>query len=88
MSALRKTWIVNEGALAATGFRPVSSVAMARVPLARAAGAAVPALAGTLANMTLFLLVPFVGLVYAVLLPFVGLAMLAWFTGAALLERG
>lgn len=31
-----------------------------------------------LKNMVLFLLAPFVGLLYAVLLPFVGLGMLAW----------
>jgi len=31
-----------------------------------------------LKNMVLFLLAPFVGLVYAVLLPFVGVGMLAW----------
>lgn len=32
----------------------------------------------TLKNMALFLLSPFIGLVYAVLLPFVGLGMLLW----------
>jgi DNA-binding NtrC family response regulator len=32
-----------------------------------------------LKNMVLFLLAPFVGLAYAILLPFVGLGMLAWF---------
>ena len=31
-----------------------------------------------LKNMALFLVAPFVGLVYAVLLPFVGVGMLAW----------
>jgi CheY-like chemotaxis protein len=40
-----------------------------------------------LKNMALFLLAPFVGLVYAVLLPFVGLGMLAWIGGKSLLER-
>jgi hypothetical protein len=87
MSALRNTWIVNEGTLAAT-FEPMRPVVTARAPHARAGGAGVPAVAGTLRNMALFLLAPFVGLAYAVLLPFIGLAMLAWFTGAALLERG
>jgi hypothetical protein len=37
-------------------------------------------------NMALFLSAPFVGLLYAILLPFVGLAMLAWFAGRALFE--
>jgi hypothetical protein len=32
----------------------------------------------TLRNMVLFLLAPFIGLLYAILLPFVGLGMLAW----------
>lgn len=38
-----------------------------------------------LKNMALFLVAPFVGLVYAVLLPFVGLGMLAWVGARALL---
>lgn len=38
-------------------------------------------------NMALFLSAPFVGLVYAVLLPFVGLGMLAYFAGQALAEQ-
>jgi CheY-like chemotaxis protein len=38
---------------------------------------------GTLVNMLLFLSAPFVGLAYAILLPFVGLAMLAWIGGKA-----
>jgi hypothetical protein len=36
-----------------------------------------------LKNMALFLSAPFIGLLYAVLLPFVGLAMLAWFAAKA-----
>ena len=39
-------------------------------------------------NMALFLSAPFIGLLYAVLLPFVGLGMLAWFAGRALYESG
>jgi CheY-like chemotaxis protein len=37
-----------------------------------------------LRNMVLFLLSPFIGLAYAVLLPFVGLGMLAWMGAKAL----
>jgi CheY-like chemotaxis protein len=37
----------------------------------------------TIVNMLLFLSAPFVGLAYAILLPFVGLAMLAWIGGKA-----
>jgi CheY-like chemotaxis protein len=40
---------------------------------------------GMLKNMALFLSAPFVGLLYAVLLPFVGLGMLAWMGVRALL---
>lgn len=38
-------------------------------------------------NMALFLSAPFIGLLYAVLLPFVGLGMLAWFAAQALSEH-
>ncbi len=55
----------------------------APVPVAVAAAApeAAPAAVrkpNVLKNMLLFLMAPFVGLVYAVLLPFVGIGMLAW----------
>jgi len=30
-------------------------------------------------NMALFLSAPFIGLLYAILLPFIGIGMLAWF---------
>lgn len=39
---------------------------------------ATTAVAPTAKNVALFLLAPFIGLVYAVLLPFVGIAMLLW----------
>lgn len=42
---------------------------------------------GQLRNIALFLSAPFVGLVYAVLLPFVGLGMLLWFAGKALWKQ-
>lgn len=41
---------------------------------------------GTFVNMLLFLSAPFVGLAYAVLLPFVGLGMLAWQAGKAAMD--
>jgi CheY-like chemotaxis protein len=49
--------------------------------------AAEPQPASMLKNMALFLSAPFVGLLYAVLLPFVGLGMLGWIAVQALLER-
>ena len=42
---------------------------------------------GMFKNMALFLSAPFVGLLYAVLLPFVGLGMLFWFAGKALMKQ-
>ena len=54
-------------------------------PAERAEAGAVRA---TLRNMALFLMAPFVGLVYAVLLPFVGLGMLAWIGIRAFVETG
>ena len=39
-------------------------------------------------NMALFLVSPFIGLLYAILLPFVGLAMLAWLAARAFVESG
>jgi DNA-binding NtrC family response regulator len=44
-------------------------------------------IAGITKNTALLLAAPFVGLVYAVSLPFVGLGMLAWFGGRALVRR-
>ncbi|NKE67833.1 response regulator [Ramlibacter sp. RBP-2] len=52
-----------------------AAVAAAAVPEAAPAAARKP---NVLKNMLLFLMAPFVGLVYAVLLPFVGIGMLAW----------
>jgi CheY-like chemotaxis protein len=46
-----------------------------------------PARDSRLRNVALFLAAPFIGLVYAVLLPFVGIAMLAWVGGRALLAK-
>ena len=39
-----------------------------------------------LKNIALFMAAPFIGLLYAVLLPFVGVAMLAWVGGQALVK--
>lgn len=53
----------------------VLPAAAAAAPEAAPAAARKP---NVLKNMLLFLVAPFVGLVYAVLLPFVGIGMLAW----------
>jgi len=42
----------------------------------------------TAKNVALFLAAPFIGLAYAVLLPFVGIAMLIWTAGKALVASG
>ncbi len=49
---------------------------------------ATTAVAPTAKNVALFLLAPFIGLVYAVLLPFVGIAMLLWTAAKALAATG
>ena len=85
MSALRKTWIESEYPIATKSVKPVLTV----VP-AKAAPVGEPAevtRGAVLKNMLLFLSAPFVGLVYAVLLPFVGLGMLAFVGARALLAQ-
>jgi len=42
----------------------------------------------TAKNVALFLAAPFIGLAYAVMLPFVGMAMLIWTAGKALVAAG
>jgi hypothetical protein len=82
MSALRKTWIEPEYAIETKSVKPTLTV------VAKAAPApAVEPTGGVLKNMALFLSAPFVGLVYAVLLPFVGLGMLAFMGARALLAQ-
>jgi DNA-binding NtrC family response regulator len=59
----------------------VQAVTLAAPPASAAPVAEAQAQHGvlrTLRNMALFLAAPFIGLLYAVLLPFVGLGMLAW----------
>ncbi len=62
--------------------------APARVALPETAAAQVAAVQGasSFKNIALFLAAPFIGLAYAVLLPVVGIAMLAWIGGKALLQ--
>jgi hypothetical protein len=43
-------------------------------------------LAGFVKNVGLFIAAPFIGLAYAMLLPFVGLGMLVWFAARALVK--
>ena len=87
MSALLKSFVEYEYPVAAKSVKPVLSVVAAKVAaVATAESEAVPR-ASVLKNMLLFLSAPFVGLVYAVLLPFVGLFMLARIGGKALLKE-
>jgi CheY-like chemotaxis protein len=76
---------------AANAVRTVPTVEPAVVAVAPEAAPATEAQpaprGGTLKNMLLFLSAPFVGLVYAVLLPFVGLGMVLWFAGQALMKQ-
>jgi DNA-binding NtrC family response regulator len=69
--------MIEDSAAKALSTAPVAAAqaAPAAAPPAEAAPAKKP---NMLKNMVLFLLSPFIGLLYAVLLPFVGLGMLAW----------
>jgi hypothetical protein len=82
MSALRKALVVETR----ESWTPVviaGSAGKASEAKAEPAAASTPSL---FKNMALFLSAPFVGLLYAILLPFVGLGMLAWFAAKALHE--
>ena len=88
MSALRKTtWIETEYPIAAKSGKPVLSVVPTKATPQPVAEPATPSRVAVLKNMLLFLSAPFVGLVYAVLLPFVGLGMLAVIGAKALLAQ-
>lgn len=81
MRALHTTLALETGTL-----RTPRMIVKVRRPAAKRAetGAAW----ATMRNMALFLIAPFVGLLYAVLLPFVGLGMLAWIGARAFVETG
>jgi len=85
MSALRKVSVVETRET----WTPVVIEGARTKAVERAAVAPAPAgTGGLIKNMALFLSAPFIGLLYAILLPFVGLGMLAWFAGKALYETG
>lgn len=73
-------------ASAAKALQPAPAAAAVTAAPAAAVAAAPARKHGTLVNMLLFLSAPFIGLLYAVLLPFVGLGMLAWIGGKAAME--
>jgi len=70
--------------LAAPRGQETTAPAPAAVP---DSAAEAPNQGGMLKNMALFLSAPFIGLLYAILLPFVGLGMLGWFAAQALVEK-
>ena len=66
--------------LRATGYiTPVIGAILPSQVTAAAAGKGIK-------NIALFVAAPFIGLVYAMALPFVGLAMLAWFAAKAIAQ--
>jgi hypothetical protein len=87
MSALLKSFVEYEYPVEAKSAKPVLSIVAVKVAAMPVTEAEAVSGISVLKNMLLFLSAPFVGLVYAVLLPFVGLAMLAWFGGKALLKE-
>jgi hypothetical protein len=81
MSALRKTIETTEHVEARKSWTPV--VIVTEPATAPPKPEAAPEKGHMLRNMGLFLLAPFFGLLYAVLLPFVGVGMLAWIAAKA-----
>jgi CheY-like chemotaxis protein len=69
---------IEDSAAKALASVPVAEAPPPQVAPPPAAAVAPATKPNVLKNMVLFLLAPFVGLLYAVLLPFVGLGMLAW----------
>jgi DNA-binding NtrC family response regulator len=65
----------------------VAEAAVEPLPEAVAKRSTVKTVAAFAKNVGLLLAAPFVGLVYAVTLPFVGLGMLAWFGARAFMQR-
>jgi hypothetical protein len=87
MSALLKSFVEYEYPVEAKSVKPVLSVVAVKVAAMPVTEAEAVSGISVLKNMLLFLSAPFVGLVYAVLLPFVGLAMLVRIGGKALLKE-
>jgi CheY-like chemotaxis protein len=87
--ALRGAPVVEAAAVEAVRLDPASATVAAMVeavsvePAVEVVGAE-----SRLKNIALFVAAPFIGLVYAVFLPFVGLGMLAWMGGKALMKSG
>jgi CheY-like chemotaxis protein len=78
--------MIEEGALHAL-FEPMPAiVAKMEAPLAREVDIDLTQDNSNLKNVALLVAAPFIGLAYAVMLPLVGLAMLAWIGGKALLK--
>ena len=67
--------------MTATTLRATGHIAQA---IALPGHAATAAVGKGIENIALFAAAPFIGLVYAIALPFVGLAMLAWFGAKAI----
>jgi CheY-like chemotaxis protein len=70
--------MIEDSAAKALAGTPVAAPPAAAVAMPAVAEAAPPRKPNVLKNMALFLLAPFIGLLYAVLLPFVGIGMLVW----------
>jgi hypothetical protein len=80
--------MIEDSAANALRSEPIAVVERIAAPVAPQSVAAEAAnTGGMLKNMALFLSAPFIGLLYAVLLPFVGLGMVAWFAGKALMAN-
>src|SRR3990172_452628 len=83
MTALRKTLLVEEEPLVATAVvrAPAAKLCVVTAKAPAEAAAAAPEAAGTVKNIALFLVAPFIGLAYIVAMPLVGLGLLAVLAG-------
>ena len=85
MTALRKTLLVEEEPLVATAVvrAPAAKLYVVTPKAPAEAAAEAPEPAGTVKNIALFLVAPFIGLAYIVAMPLVGLGLLAVLAGRA-----
>src|SRR3972149_8331387 len=85
MPALPKPLLVEEEPLVATAVvrAPAAKLYVVTAKAPAEAAAAAPEPAGTVKNIALFLVAPFIGLAYIVAMPLVGLGLLAVLAGRA-----
>ncbi len=79
--------MIEESAVHALSQPALESIAKASASPPQSVPVEAPEEGSRIKNIALFLAAPFIGLAYAVMLPFVGLGMLAWLGGRTLLTK-